>query len=90
MHDLCMAVKTISLELDAYEKLRRAKRSPRESFSSVVRRARWEDEPPPAGALFEDLRVLSRRYPEVLLDSAALDSLGRRKRSIRRKSRWDS
>jgi predicted CopG family antitoxin len=32
-----MATKTISLELDAYEKLRAAKRG-RESFSSVVRR----------------------------------------------------
>ena len=36
----CMATKTISLELDAYEKLRRAKRSG-ESFSAVVRRARF-------------------------------------------------
>ena len=33
-----MATKTISLELDAYEKLRRAKREG-ESFSGVVRRA---------------------------------------------------
>jgi len=33
-----MATKTITLELDAYEKLRAAKRG-RESFSSVVRRA---------------------------------------------------
>lgn len=38
MHDSCMATKTISLELDAYDKLRAAKRG-RESFSSVVRRA---------------------------------------------------
>ena len=36
----CMATKTISLELDAYEKLRRAKRAG-ESFSGVVRRARF-------------------------------------------------
>lgn len=35
-----MATKTISLELDAYEKLRRAKREG-ESFSAVVRRARF-------------------------------------------------
>jgi len=39
----CMATKTISLELDAYEKLRAAKRAG-ESFSAVVRRASFEDE----------------------------------------------
>lgn len=37
-----MAIKTISLELDAYEKLRAAKQSSRESFSEVVRRGVWE------------------------------------------------
>ena len=37
----CMATKTISLELDAYEKLKRAKRGS-ESFSEVVRRARFD------------------------------------------------
>lgn len=36
-----MATKTISLELDAYEKLKRAKKAG-ESFSQVVRRARFE------------------------------------------------
>jgi len=35
-----MATKTITLELDAYEKLRRAKRAG-ESFTGVVRRARF-------------------------------------------------
>jgi|LakMenEpi03Aug12_release.lakeMendotaPanAssembly.Ray.scaffolds.fasta_scaffold451731_2 hypothetical protein len=35
-----MATKTISLELDAYEKLRRAKQAG-ESFSAVVRRANF-------------------------------------------------
>ena len=37
----CVSIKTISLELDAYEKLRRAKRG-KESFSAVVRRARFD------------------------------------------------
>ena len=37
-----MAIKTISLELDAYEKLRNAKRGG-ESFSAVVRRAKFDE-----------------------------------------------
>lgn len=36
-----MATKTISLEIDAYEKLRRSKLEG-ESFSAVVRRARFD------------------------------------------------
>lgn len=39
-----MASKTISLSVEAYERLRRARRRPNESFSSVVMRARWSDE----------------------------------------------
>ena len=40
----CMATKTITLELDAYEKLRAAKKNG-ESFSEVVRRATFSDAP---------------------------------------------
>ena len=39
-----MATKTITLELDLYEKLRHAKRGG-ESFTEVVRRAVWVDAP---------------------------------------------
>jgi len=43
MYRTCMATKTISLRLDAYERLRRARRSPDESFTQVVLRAEWPD-----------------------------------------------
>jgi predicted CopG family antitoxin len=38
MHDPCMATKTISIEVDAYELLVRERRDPKESFSRVIRR----------------------------------------------------
>ena len=84
-----MAIKTISLEVDAYEKLYRAKRAPRESFSSVVRRARWDDVPPGAGSVLEQLRALVREHPEVLLPPGALQALEGRKRTSRRVPAWE-
>ena len=50
-----MATKTITLELDAYEKLKAAKKAG-ESFSEVVRRATIEDAPLTGAALREYLR----------------------------------
>lgn len=38
-----MSTKTISLRLEAYERLKRARREPGESFSDVVMRAEWPD-----------------------------------------------
>lgn len=51
----CMATKTITLELDAYEKLRIAKRRG-ESFTEVVRRAVWVDAPTTGAGLREYFR----------------------------------
>ena len=60
MHDPCMPTKTISLTLDAYERLRRAKEGPGESFSEVVMRASWDNLPVTAG---EFLRLVRERGP---------------------------
>ena len=51
MHIACMATKTISLKLEAWERLRRARRSPDESFSEVVMRAQWPEVGITAGEL---------------------------------------
>lgn len=52
-----MATKTITLELDAYEKLRRMKRG-KESFSAVVRRAEFPAEAFTGAAILRDLTTL--------------------------------
>lgn len=81
MHDPCMATKTISLELDAYEKLKKAKRSGRESFSEVVRRARWDDGPSTGRGILAHLAQLRERHPQSFLSDDVLDHLDERVRS---------
>lgn len=51
VHSACMASKTISLSVDAYERLRHARLAPSESFSQVVLRARWSEPKLTAGDL---------------------------------------
>ena len=58
---VCMATKTISIDIEAYERLRRARRSRDESFSMVIKRATWPAPPHSAGALlaaFEKIPTL--------------------------------
>lgn len=50
-----MATKTISVDLVAYERLRRARLRPDESFSRVIRRARWDTNPSTAQSLLDAL-----------------------------------
>jgi hypothetical protein len=50
-----MATKTISIDMEAYERLRRARRHARESFSQVIKRAEWPIPPRTAGALLKAL-----------------------------------
>ena len=70
MHNACMSTKTISLRLEAYEKLKAARRYPGESFSQVVMRATWPEETVTAHELLARCR---ERGP--CLSSAALDRI---------------
>jgi predicted CopG family antitoxin len=88
MHDSCMATKTISLELDAYDRLRKARRTPSESFSSVVRRALFPGTPSTAGDVLANAR---RRMEEgrALLSPDSLDRLdAAQKRPRSSESHW--
>ena len=61
-----MATKTITLELDAYERLKRAKRG-KESFSAVVRRARFDGEASSGSTILEETAALyktGKRIPK--------------------------
>ena len=57
-----MGTKTISLRDEAYERLRRARKSPSESFSDVVMRAVWPDQPLNAGELLRLVRERGAIY----------------------------
>ncbi len=63
-----MSTKTISVRLDAYERLKKAKRSSAESFSDVIMRARWEAEPVTAEAYLRHLRERGPTYRPDELD----------------------
>ena len=64
-----MGSKNISISEDAYLRLRRARRHPRESFSQVILRSRWEGESSTAGSwldAFDDAPVVSDEVLEAL------------------------
>lgn len=62
-----MATKTLSVDEEAYRALVRARKHARESFSKVIKRAKWDDGPPRCGDL------LNRAAGEISDDT--LDAL---------------
>jgi hypothetical protein len=79
-----MATKTISVRLEAYERLKRAKRDSSESFSDVIMRARWETEPVTAAGY---LRLVRERGPLYLAkELAGVDDLKKKDRPP--KDKW--
>jgi hypothetical protein len=62
-----MATKTISIDIEAWERLRRARTSPKESFSMVIKRAQWPTPPKTAAAMLRALAEVPT-VPEETLD----------------------
>ncbi len=69
---LCMATKTISVDLDAYAALSRARLSEKESFSQVIKRARWNRQAKSCGDIYKALAGMPRASAAVIkrLDAA--------------------
>jgi predicted CopG family antitoxin len=64
MYTQAMATKTISIDVEAYERLRGARLAPNESFSRVIKRAHWRNEEKTAAALLSAMETA----PKVDLD----------------------
>jgi len=60
-----MSTKTLSVDEEAYRILSRARRTPRESFSQVIKRAQWDSGKPTCDGLLSRLRA---GVPDAILD----------------------
>lgn len=72
VYGLCMATKTISVDLDAYAALSKARLSEKESFSQVIKRARWSRQTRSCGDLHKALATMPKAAAGVIrrLDAA--------------------
>jgi hypothetical protein len=73
MYIIHMAIKTVSLKAEAYERLRSARRYPGESFSEVILRARWPEDTITGAELLARCREVGPHFDEQEL--AALEAM---------------
>ena len=67
MYALCMATKTISIDLIAYNRLTAARLHPTDSFSQVIRKARWDSEAKSCSNLLTALQTMPTGDEAVLV-----------------------
>jgi hypothetical protein len=72
-----MATKTISIDLVAYERLKMARLGPKDSFSQVIRRARWDHAAKTCGGILVALQEIPKADEAILrhLESGQLQDL---------------
>ena len=71
-----MATKTISVDIEAYQLLSKARTSPKESFSQVIKRAQWQQRAKTGGELLKalgSLPVVSKKVIRRLDEAQAGD-----------------
>ena len=64
-----MAIKTVSLKTEAYERLKTARRYPTESFSEVILRARWPEDTMTGEELLRRYRGRGASFTETELSA---------------------
>ena len=64
-----MATKTVSVTIEAYDKLRRARRYPSESFTQVILRATWPEDTITAAELLSRLDRSAAPFTAEELDA---------------------
>lgn len=68
MYTVNMAVKTVTLKQEAYDRLRAARSYPSESFSEVILRARWPQDTVTGSELLERMALRGPMLTEAELD----------------------